>query len=322
MSEEDDFKLGVVCELNALEWYPTDEDIFYEPQELSDAEKVGKFLHFLPDGTCLPMRGRDWQSVDTFTPWSYGVAIKNGSRLFFLYESGDIESFLVCGVNYLELVHFIFPRPRARFSLPLPDSDHVVVISHGWSEIAGPDYPFIRTLQSVAASMKWKVIIPDFRPSYRYDADFTSRRGRAERVKLIYEELLCLDPKPSHLVLVGHSQGGAASSLACTDRVVQSCNVKGLLLFGSECPLSLDSMNWVPKPPKGLIVHAEGDRVISIGEMEETARRWDFEFKALKSTVASGQRDCWGDDINHDFTAKDLIIQATAIFREFLQSVW
>lgn len=112
------------------------------------------------------------------------------------------------------------------------DDNKVVIISHGWSERIGPNYPLIRTLENVGRQKGWKVIIPDFRRSYSYN----SSRGRSERVRILYEEIICLDPKPETLVLVGHSQGGAASANACVDRVVAASNIKGLLMMGSENP--------------------------------------------------------------------------------------
>merc|ERR1712137_1068372 len=130
----------------------------------------------------------------------------------------------------------------------------------------------------------------------------------------------CLDIKPESVVLVGHSQGGAASSLAATERVIKSCNIKGLLLYGSENPRDLDGMNWIPPLPKGngVIVHAEGDFVVSSAELESTAGAWGFDFISLQSAVPRAKRDCWGDDINHDFTAKDLMQSAVTILKDFL----
>src|SRR3990167_1094363 len=298
----------------ALGWFPIESDIFLTPT-VEDCAIIKCALHSLPNGTCIPTRGRDWTGEDTFTDWEHGVAIKNDSRLFFLYDNGKIESFLIDGINFYQLVHFVKPRIK-RNSDEVINVDHkkVVILSHGWSYELGPDYPLIRTLQTIGMKLGWHVVVPDFRPSY----EFGSQRGRAERVKLLFEEILSLAVKPDVIVLVGHSQGGAASSLACVPRVVENWNIKGLLLYGSECPLSFDAMNWIPPVPLGLIVHTKGDKVISIGEMEETAKRWNFKFLALESTVGAGERDCWGDDINHDFTAKDLMCEAVDIFRNFL----
>jgi predicted alpha/beta hydrolase family esterase len=73
--------------------------------------------------------------------------------------------------------------------------------------------------------------------------------------------MLCLNPKPTTLVLVGHSQGGAASAYACEERIVNSQNIKGLLLIASENPKSFDAMNWVPVVKNIQFIHAHGDQV-------------------------------------------------------------
>lgn len=62
--------------------------------------------------------------------------------------------------------------------------------------------------------------------------------------------------------------GGAASSHACRDRIVESANIKGLLLIGSENPGSLDGMNWKPSPKHVQIVHCANDQTITVGENE------------------------------------------------------
>jgi hypothetical protein len=60
----------------------------------------------------------------------------------------------------------------------------------------------IRTLEFIAQNLGWRAVVPDFTPSYRLG----HRRDRSERVKLIFEELLCLDPQPERIVMIGHSQ--------------------------------------------------------------------------------------------------------------------
>jgi pimeloyl-ACP methyl ester carboxylesterase len=314
------FQIAIVEATDALAWFPFEEDEYLELTDIPEAENMKEYLLTLPDGSCLPVRARDWYSVNSFTEWSTGVAIKNGTKLWYLYETGVIETFFIKETNFLELVQFVKPRAQDRHPLqrsnniPLENPNKVVVISHGWSPELGPDYPLLRTLQSVAIRLGWKTVVPDYRASYKF-----KQRGRSERVKILFEELLTLDPTPERIVLVGHSQGGATSSLACTDRVVAKCNIKGLLLFGSECPLSLDAMNWIPKPEHVTIVHSEGDYTISIGEMEHTANVWKCEFISLKSTVPDGKRDCYNEDINHDFTAKDLVNPAVQILETFLR---
>eukprot|EP00009_Paramoeba_aestuarina_P015538 CAMPEP_0201532824 /NCGR_PEP_ID=MMETSP0161_2-20130828/51416_1 /ASSEMBLY_ACC=CAM_ASM_000251 /TAXON_ID=180227 /ORGANISM="Neoparamoeba aestuarina, Strain SoJaBio B1-5/56/2" /LENGTH=202 /DNA_ID=CAMNT_0047936455 /DNA_START=84 /DNA_END=692 /DNA_ORIENTATION=+ len=160
----------------------------------------------------------------------------------------------------------------------------------------------------------WHVIVPDFTPSYRYG----SRRGRSERVKIIYQHLLCLETKPDVVVFAGHSQGGAASSLASESNVVQSCNITGLFLMGSESPLSLDGMGWVPVVPHIQILHAKNDKVIPVHDMQRVAERWECEFIEMNSVTQSFAQSWEGDDICHDFLAKDLVLPLLEYFEDFL----
>jgi hypothetical protein len=95
-------------------------------------------------------------------------------------------------INYRDLVHIAKVDNALSASLPPIDERKVVIISHGWSERIGPNYPLIRTLENVGRQKGWKVVIPDFRRSYT----FNSSRGRSERVRIIYEEIICMRPKP------------------------------------------------------------------------------------------------------------------------------
>jgi len=240
------------------------------------------------------------------------MPLNKKNKLYFLYENGDTEIFEIDGINYIELVHFCL------INVDMPnepiDPRHVVIISHGWSEKLGPNYPLIRTLEAIALRKGWKAIVPDFRESYKYGY----LRERSERVRIIYEEIICLDPKPDTLVLVGHSQGGAASCHACKERVVLSSNIKGLLLLGSENPRIHDQMNWKPPIENIQFVHAEGDSVIGLFENELLASFWDVPFHKLTSICKNGRTDFSGDDIHHDFMVKDLLTQVVFYFEQFL----
>lgn len=301
-----------------LQWCGSPLDAYFVPSSSTQIRSLIAYLQSLPDGCYLPVRGRDFETaLSSLGEWDYGVARKSGNRLFFLYETGDIESLPIRAINYETLIHFCATKTAATnlTSHPkLPDVNRVVLINHGWSPKVGPDYALIRSLESVAVKLGWKAVVPDFRPSYRYG----ETRGRAERIRQIYEELLCLEPKPETVVLVGHSQGGACSSLACTNRVVQSANIKGLMLLGSESPLTLDAMNWVPMVEHCGIVHATKDNVIDISEMRRVAKKWGLMLMELDSNVEKGAQDCWGDDIHHDFLAKDLLTQVVSLFQDFL----
>jgi len=309
-----DYPFSVLTESQALSYFPDENSVFYTPVE-DDVPHLKETLLGLPDDSTLPLRGRDWADFNfNYKEWEYGYAVKRDTKLYFLYENGESEIFEIDHINYVELVHFALLQDDDNHQAIPIDQDHVIILSHGWSENLGPNYPLIRTLEAISLKKGWKTIVPDFRQSYRYG----SERGRSERVRIIYEEIICLDPKPSTLVLVGHSQGGAASSHSCTPRVVQSSNIKGLLLLGSENPRALDGMNWKPPVENLQIIHAEGDSIITVGENEELARVWDVPFHCLTSIVGSGKRDSTGDDIHHDFMVKDLLSQMVHLYEIFL----
>ncbi|MDP2438773.1 MAG: alpha/beta hydrolase [archaeon] len=293
----------------------------------------------------------------SFTEWSYGVCIKytmeesdssekggiererdqareqqsnsqGGAKekaplLFFLWDNGRTERYGLDVVNFVDLVQFVDPDNRAPVSLPFSSpssssssslSDKVVIFAHGWSPSVGPNYPLIRTLQHVAAAAGWRTIVPSFVGSYRMG----SQRSRAERVATVFEELLCLEPRPSIVALVGHSQGGAAVALACVPRVVEACRVRGLLLVGSESPLEMDGMQWAPRVPVSRIVHADKDAVVSSNMMRQVSQRWGVPLLLLDSGLSSYAAHYNDDDIAHDFMTKILIEQLVPIFISFL----
>lgn len=241
--------------------------------------------------------------------------------MFFLWGSGRTERFAIDIINFEDLVHFVDPnKPRATDSplLSAPSKPslpgHVLILSHGWSPTVGPNYPIIRTLTWLAENAGWQVIVPNFIPSYKMG----SLRGRAERVNLVYQEMLCLPEKPVRLVMCGHSQGGCVAALACTDRVVEANNIHGLLMIGSESPLEMDGMNWVPRVPHIKVIHAQNDAVISPNMIKQVAERWHVPLVMLDSKVEIGSPHYNDDDIGHDFLAKDLVEPLTNLFIEFL----
>lgn len=276
-----------------------------------DSDKLRKFLSNLKQGAMLLCRGRDTISDD----WDYGIATKSGERLFIHYESNDAESIRTDCISS-KLVEFVqsFPTKKAKSA-----TKGVIILSHGWSPQVGPNYPLINALRTIGNSEGFEVIVPDFNKQiHQYTTNQV--RSRAERVKVIYEELLSLDPSFNRqvpIILVGHSQGGAASATACTDKLCKSRNICGLLMLGSENPISLDKMNWVPQVENMKIIHATGDNVISIESLRKCAQKWNCEFKELTSTAVG--KDKWGDDINHDFLAKDLMRDVKIEFRNFIR---
>ena len=107
---------------------------------------------------------------------------------------------------------------------------NIIILCHGFSPERGPNYLFLVLLKNYFLSLGFTVIEPDFRDTYRYGAF----RGRSERVNTVLAELLVANstysstPGRRNIILVGHSQGGAAVAQACmSTRVVQSGNIRG-----------------------------------------------------------------------------------------------
>jgi hypothetical protein len=240
------------------------------------------------------------------------------SLLYFLWDTGRTERFALDIVNFFDLVEFVDAASPGRPSIPpmIPRRPgHVLVLAHGWSPIVGPNYPLIRTLEAVAGNAGWEVKTPSFLESYRMG----SIRGRAERVVTIYQQLLCLNERPTRTVLAGHSQGGAAVALACKPDVVQACHIVGLLLIGAESPLEMDGMAWTPRVPLTEIIHAADDGVISLNMIRQVAQRWQVPLTVLDSKVPKFAEHYNQDDIAHDFLSKCLIEPLVTHFLSFLQ---
>lgn len=188
------------------------DDVFFEPKKYSEIEAVYAFLEKLSNGSVLPCRGRDVVRPKTggsevfgaseLSPFDYGCATLNEGRVFFIW-SDKVESFQIRQLDIRKLVHFVLVRPSEDLqkSIGLMDVpwQNVCVISHGYSPERGPQYALIRSLEKCALRMGWKPVVCCFLDSYRFGAS----RGRSERVKMIYEELLCLPQKPERVAFVG-----------------------------------------------------------------------------------------------------------------------
>eukprot|EP01050_Picozoa_sp_SAG11_P011758 SAG11_NODE_1267_length_5342_cov_1.772459_10_plen_129_part_00 len=116
-------ELCVLDSNDALAWWPSPNDAFIEPSS-AEAEELRDRLKTLPEGACVPCRGRDPVHVHVpaghsqptlksdgspdflkgpcsaacrsgLSEWDYGYLVKRGERLYFLYETGDLESFRV-----------------------------------------------------------------------------------------------------------------------------------------------------------------------------------------------------------------------------------
>ena len=291
------------------------------------------FLQSLEDGTIVLCRGRDPVPGNTHGEWDYGLGTKTGDRIYINYVSQDSESLKITTINsdLIQLAERKSPGDQVRpamsstagagSSSSWQDKKGVMIISHGWSPQVGPNYPLIHELQQLGKQHDWHVIVPNFKTQIN---SYTTnhQRSRAERVKVIYEELLCMrltDKTP--IILVGHSQGGAASATACTEKLCACLNICGLLMLGSEDPTYLDNMNWVPKCVKNVkIVHATGDGVIGIEPLRNCARRWSCMFVELTSDDKYGSKDKWNDDVNHDFLSKDLMRKVKNEFISFIRN--
>eukprot|EP00457_Paulinella_chromatophora_P011139 gb/GEZN01011265.1/.p1 GENE.gb/GEZN01011265.1/~~gb/GEZN01011265.1/.p1 ORF type:complete len:358 (+),score=27.46 gb/GEZN01011265.1/:64-1137(+) len=321
----------------ATQWLPGAHDEFFAPELTTQGcQQVGLIkeqLHAVRDGVRFAVRGRDYGPLRRddagmpsrlFSKWEYGVAQKMGQRLHFLWRDGETEDFLIDGIDYIHLIHFRLSGPpieskhsaRSVMGTTAVSTDNFVVIAHGYSPQPGPNYPLIRTLERVARKAGWSVVVPDFRPTY----EFQSQRSRAERSRILTEELLCITARyrPKQVVLVGHSQGGAAVAQVCTQRTVAAAQVKGVLMLGAESPAAFDKQLWRPHASHVLLVHAAGDRVIHPCSSESLAKHWGVPFVCLENVVAAGTCDAYGDDICHDFLSSELMSGVVSQFEDFL----
>jgi hypothetical protein len=328
----------------------------YAPPPVTPSEYEEFIASFtaLPDGSTLPVRGRDRIGLiqDVFSEWELGVCMKysevegdvSRAYCFFLWGSGRVERFAVSLVDWTDLVHLVHPhwlREREELLTRCSSShegeggeregegegegeeerrerrrrrERVVLLAHGWSPIVGAAYPLLRTLQYEAERAGWSAVVPSFLDSYRLG----EARSRSERVRVLLEEILCMDPRPKKIVVVGHSQGGAAASLLCTDRVVRSARIVGLLLIGSESPLEMDGMDFVPPVKNIEIIHAKHDVVVSCNYVHQIAQRWGVPLTILPSRSEEYFPLPNEDDIHHDFLSQDLLFPLLDRFRMFL----
>lgn len=283
-----------------------------------DVAILRRQLEQLENGVSVPCRGRDFVDQD----WDYGFCTKQGAWLCFEYISGDKEKFLIRGVDFFQLVHLALSNVMLCGSSAIStENKPIVVLAHGWSPEVGPNYPLIHRLEQCAHEKGWKVIVPDFRPTYKHG----ERRARSERVNVLYEELLVLlssfkqTVAPSRLVLVGHSQGGAAVAKACTRKVCSSLEIRGVLMLAPEDPTCHDRMDWRPEVSNLEIVHSVGDATIDIDPIRRLAKKWQCDFTELSShNIPKGKQTSYGDDIHHDFLSDDLMKCAIQRFGLFL----
>ncbi len=147
-------------------WQPSESSEFFVPETDDECNQIRQWIHSLPDGSLLPVRGRDNARNDTgeilhFTPWEFGILSKMKRRIFLLW-SETVESYLIDGCDFSNLLHIECSRPAAPEDAPV-NKKLTVILSHGFSEVDGPDYPLICTMRIFLRYQGYDVITPDFR---------------------------------------------------------------------------------------------------------------------------------------------------------------
>jgi hypothetical protein len=228
-------------------WEPSLTSEFIVPSNDEEFEQIKNWTLQLSDGEMVPLRGRDIirdenMSFMNFSEWEYGIGIKLNRRIFLLWGS-RVESVLIDGCDYVNQLHYEMNRKYDNILLESAQSissNLTIILSHGFSFTDGPNYALIRVLSNILRKHGYSLIIPDFRPRFVYfytciniavtsnahvcicmiSYKFGPSRGRSERVKIILEELIYLVGNSNipasgdrhKVVLIGHSQGGAASA--------------------------------------------------------------------------------------------------------------
>ena len=160
--------------------------------------------------------------------------------------------------------------------------------------------------------------MPDYRETYKCES---IRHGHSERMKLLIEELLCLEGKQSRVVLIGKSQGSAVSASVCSARVARASKIVGLILLGGENPLSYNRQLVRPDVPLISVIHASGDRVIHPETMIQLSGSWNMQScHILPSQQPQGSKDLCFNDIAHAFLEKNLFRASMEIIKSILQT--
>jgi hypothetical protein len=266
-------ELSTILPMSPL-WPPCAISTFVPPQTSEEAAAIKTWLYSLADGQAFACRGRDYElnsMLDAlkgqvgdapeaplspkFTDWEYGVGIKM-KRAIFLLWAAKVEKHDIGSLDLISLLHMCGrTSSNPPISLPPPTAcpakPTVVILCHGFSPELGPSYPLLIILRQFLSAHGYTVIQPDFTHTYAYGA----ARGRSERVCIVLEYLLHARSRyPDHsVVLVGHSQGGAAAAQACRRSVVPDGRVRGLVMLGSE------SARERIKPPEWSQSNAEED---------------------------------------------------------------
>jgi len=307
-------------------WPPNASAAFACPQTFDEAAEVKKWLYGLQDGQIFACRGRDYalnpilaalQEDDPEDPGSlnaslppqltafdYGVGIKMDRAVFLLWES-KVEKHEIGSLDLISLLHICGHSashpPECDTAPPAADAQKpVIILCHGFSPEIGASYPLLIILDNFLSHLGYTVFKPDFRDTYAYGA----ARGRSERVCVVLESLLRVRSQfpNSSIVLIGHSQGGAAVAQACRRSVVADGCIRGLVMIGSESARERirsselcagdEDQNYVHDvppaeiygqlpsgltPPQILMLHSMRDPVISrlaIQQLVHEPERW------------------------------------------------
>lgn len=71
-----------------------------------------------------------------------------------------------------------------------------------------------------------------------------------------------------------------------------------------------------------LCIHSKRDRVIHPLMIEQLAERWQCRYVELHSRVEPEHPSVqWADDVQHDFLAKDLLLNVIEMTANFIQSI-
>jgi hypothetical protein len=302
-------------------WPPHENSLFVCPKTSDEAAEVKRWLYDLQDGQMFACRGRDYRLSamlqalredntealqdclhPQFTDWEYGIGIKKSRSVFLLWRE-KVEKHDVGSLDFVSLLHICGqpqppPPPQTRREEPpaAETKQDVVILCHGYSPDCGPSYPLLIILKNLLTQMRFTVILPDFRDTYAYGA----ARGRSERVCVVLEALLRARSQfPDRgVVLVGHSQGGAAAAQACRRSVVAHGCIQGLVMLGSESarerirppefafdgedqenPVAVPFVEIYGQLPPGLapsqilMIHSARDPVISRIAIQQLVRR-------------------------------------------------
>ncbi len=79
-------------------------------------------------------------------------------------------------------------------------------------------------------------------------------------------------------------------------------------------------MDWRPPVAQLHVVHAAGDKLIFPTPLRRLAAEWAAEYTELTSSFPAGATDAFGDDIHHEFLAKDLMQPVVAVLSTFLDA--